>query len=103
MNEYDFTALVDAALKGCKEYNKVDWAQLRSDEIATYSIGQEAIDVLEDTVGADLDKYCTNKEEVKANNDRTMKNYQDHLRSCDKVCCENLLEARIAIGAMERD
>ena len=61
------------------------------------------IDVLEDTVGADLDKYCTNKEEVKANHDRTMKNYQDHLRSCDKQCCKDLREARVDIGAMTDD
>ncbi len=100
MTEHDFTALVGAALKGCKEYNKVDWAQLRTDEIATYSIGEEAVSVLEDTVGADLEKYCTNLEEVRANEERTKEAYQSHLRQCTKDCCKALVAARKDIGVM---
>ena len=98
--QHDFTALVGAALKDCKEYYKVDWDQLRSGEIATYSIGEEAVSVLEDTVGADLEKYCTNLEEVKANDERTKKAYQSHLRQCTKDCCKALVAARKDIGVM---
>lgn len=101
--KHDFTSLVNTALKECPTYRKLDWAQLRADEIAIYDVGEEAVDILMDTPGTDIESHITNLEEVKANEERTKNEYQEHLRSCEKPCCKSLFEARVDIGAMKRD
>ncbi len=100
MSEHDFTQLVADALKGCKEYNKVDWAQIRYDKITTYSLDEHDIELLLEH-NVDVSQYETNAEEVEAHRIKLTEEYKEHLLACDKECCIALKKARIDIGAMK--
>ena len=98
---HDFTQLVADALE-CKEYNKVDHAQIRSwDHVAKYSIDDDQRDLLEDNGVDTYEKYCINKDEVTAREKETHLLVEAHLRTCQFKACIALRDARVDIGAMK--
>ena len=94
--KHDFTQLVADALKNCKPYRKLDWAQIRSwDDIAKYSISDSEKDILEENDVDVFEKYCTNKDEVNKAEDTARLAVLSHLKSCDVQSCKNLHNARV--------
>ena len=93
--KHDFTQLVADALKNCKPYRKLDWAQIRCwDDVAKYSISDSEKDVLEDNDVDVFEKYCTNKDECTQAEDTARLAVLSHLKSCDVESCIALREAR---------
>ena len=93
--KHDFTQLVADALKDCKPYRKLDWAQIRSwDNVAKYSISDSEKDILEENDVDVFEKYCTNKDECTQAEDTARLAVLSHLKSCDVQSCKNLNNAR---------
>ncbi len=89
------SAIMVEALK-CKVYRELENKQLHGGIEYKYSIGSEAVEVLEaaDATGRQLEKYCTNQKVVEAHDEITAEAVHQHVLICTEHGCTLLREYR---------
>ena len=85
------TEIIDECLRTCKTYREIDRELLRGIEYE-YSVSEEVQEALEeaDPTGKQLEKFCTNLEEVEEHDAIWSENMHQHVLSCDKPGCAEL-------------
>ncbi len=100
--ERSITDIVQDCYTNCTEYRKIDKELLRTTDYK-YSCSSETQEALEeaDPTGRQLEKYCTNLDEIAEHDDKWQEIHHAHVKSCLVESCRALHKYRADKGIYE--